>query len=223
MSESSEIIRRLVEGGANYESIGQAVGRNRSLIRQVGIGSKPGNNLAESLAELERRLGSVPKPERNQAARSAPTTTRPTARTTRRGGLAKVRKPTTVGGERWSSSVVKRNAVQHGARGLGHPLADAADAGREIGVTVTVDKGLTVEAGSAKAGKRSKGISGPGGSCDFMLGDAFEVWDTISSEYDGNVTAYVADRMVDEGLVSGGARTGAEAASHIREIELRAF
>lgn len=213
MSESTEIVRRLVAAGANYESIGRALGRNRSYIRQVGIGAKPGETMRASLAELEERLTGAA--DLNREARTVTLTTPPEARKDRRGALARVRKPTTVSGRSWSSSSVKRQAVKSGARGLGHPMADAADRGQSLGVTVTVDGAVSIQA----YGTSRRGREGLHGSADFRLGDAGEVLDAIQNQYGGDVTAYVADVMVERGLVAG----AEDVAPHIVEIDLRAF
>jgi hypothetical protein len=216
VSEAGEIIARLVAGGANYQTIGEALGRNRSLIRQVAIGAKPGRNLRDSVAELERRVQAA---GRAPASRE-PVATPPPRRTTVKHGrevLANVRKPTTIRGRSWTASTAKRAATRSGARGLGHPLADAAESGRQVAVTVSVDGQVSVEA----YGSSRRGRAGVRGSADFKLGDADEVWESVREDYGGNVTAYVAAAMVDQGLVSG---MGAGAlADHITEIDLRAF
>lgn len=193
------------------------MGRNRSLIRQVGIGAKPGANLVDALRALERRAAGdrveVPAP----AAR------------TRKGQpnvLARVRRPTTVRGRSWSSSTVKRQGMRSGGRGLGHALADAAADGRNVAATINLGAGLTAE----HYGTSRRGQAGPGGSLDVNLGDADEVWSTVRDEYGGNVSAYLADVMVERGLVSqtGGADvSGADlvehAAGNIESVELRAY
>lgn len=211
---SGEIIRRLVESGQNYERIGQALGRNRSLVRQVAIGSKPGANLRESLEQLERRLA-------GQAVEVTP----PKPRTTSRGTLARVRKPTTVRGRSWASSTVKRQGMRSGGRSLGHALADAAEDGRQLAATVTLGSGLIAE----HYGSSRRGHAGPGGSVDINLGDADDVWAAVRDEYGGNVSAYIADVLVDRGLVSTAdtrvsqADLVEHAAGNIAEVELRAY
>lgn len=208
MSESGDIIRRLVEGGQNYQTIGVALGRDRSLVRQVAIGTKPGRNLRDALAQLERKLSG-----------QAVEVQEPTRRTTRRGSLAGVRKPTTRRSESgsWSSSTVKRTAIRGGAKGLGHPLADAAEAGHQVAVTVSVDGHLGIEA----YGSSRRGRAGLHGSADFKLGDAEEVAATIHDEYAGDVAAYIADVMVDQGLVS--SSDASYVREHIVEIDMRTW
>lgn len=200
MSESSDIIRRLVESGANYESIGQAVGRNRSLIRQVGIGSKPGNNLRDALAALETRLAGVAPDRVNTAARTT-TVAPPSRRQTSRGALARVRKPTTIRGRAWTASTAKQGAVRNGARGLGHAMADAADAGQTLAATVLFSKRTKVEA----YGSSRRGTAGFGGSVDIELGPAEEVWPIVHNEFGGDITAYILAEVQGRGLVSGDA------------------
>lgn len=200
MSESSEIIRRLAASGVNYESIGQAVGRNRSLIRQVGIGAKPGNNLRDSLAALEARLAGAGGEAANRAARSAPVAA-PARRTTSRGALAKVRRPTTIRGRAWTSSTVKQAGVRNGARGLGHPMADAAEAGQHLAATVTFSKRTKVEGLGSAGPKNKRGRAGFGGSVDLDLGPADEVWQSVREDFGGDVTEYILSECVGRGLV----------------------
>lgn len=213
-SESGEIIERLLGLGANYQTIGESVGRNRSLIRQVGLGAKPGHNLRDALAELERRVrAGTPATSRQPVAA-------PVRRTTARGGLAKVRRPTTVRsktGRSWTASTVKRQGVRHGARGLGHTLADAAEGGQQVAVTVSVDGALSVQA----YGTSRHGRAGVRGSADFKLGDAEEVWESVRDDYAGNVAAYVAAAMVERGLVN--SSDAGYVAEHLTEIDMRTF
>lgn len=223
---SQDVIRRLLDAGANYETIGQAVGRNRSLIRQVGIGAKPGRNLEAALTALEQRLAGVePGRVNTEARRSAGTLPAPAQRVNRRGALAKVRRPTTVRGRGWSSSTMKRQAMRNGGRGLGHPIADAAEAGQQVAATITLGSGLAAE----HYGTSRRGQAGAGGSLDILLGDADEVLAEIQDGYGGNVSAYLADVMVARGLVSvtSGGATGEELREHaeagIEQVELRAF
>lgn len=220
VSESSEIIRRLVASGANYQDIGQALGRNRSLIRQVSIGAKPGHNLRASLEELENRLAGAGNV--HQAARTA-TVTAPGKRTTRTGALARVRKPVTIRGNNWTASTVKRSGVKGGARGLGHVLSDAAESGQQVAVTVSVNNSLSVES----YGSSRRGVAGRGGSVDFILGDADDVWTAVELLHGGNVTEYVAQALVDQGHVSATGESRADlidhAAAAVVEIDMRTF
>ena len=76
MTSSQQHIRALLARGESYSSIGKKLGRDGSLIRQISLGKKPGNNLTAALSELDS-TGQVTHPARR--------------RTTKRGGLAKVR------------------------------------------------------------------------------------------------------------------------------------
>lgn len=213
MSESGEIIGRLLGLGANYETIGQAVGRNRSLVRQVGIGAKPGHNLRESLAELERRVtGLAPGANVNREARQVPVAA-PERRKTGRGHLARVRKAVTISRTHYSISTVKKQAAASGARGLGHTIADAADQGRTVAVSVTFDRSITVHA----YGKGKRGRAGAGGTLDFELGDAEAVAEGVV-EHGGNVMAYIVAEAMAAGHI-----TGADPAAHVLEVELRTY
>lgn len=213
-SESGEIIRRLVAGGLNQADIGRALGRDRSLISQVARGRKPGDNLRESLAQLESRLAGAADV---RAAAKAATVTPPAPRTTRSGALARVRKPVTIRGNNWTASTVKKTGVRGGARGLGHVLSDGADAGHQVAVTVSVDGQVAIEA----YGNTGRGKAGLHGSADFLLGDAADVWASVQADHGGDVTAYVAQHMADAGLVSSG--DVGNLAAHIVEIDMRTF
>jgi hypothetical protein len=219
---SVDVIRRLLDAGANYETIGQAVGRNRSLIRQVGIGAKPGANLEQALLELENRLAGVPRTRVNtEGRRAAGTLTPAPERTNARGKLAKVRRPSTVRGESWSTSTSRRQAVRSGARGLAHPLADAADAGANVGVTVTVDGRAGIEVHGSGGASRKGGTAGRGGSAEFQIHDPDGAFQTIMAR-GGDVVAYLAQDMLDRGLVSG-TSSASELAAHITEVQLRTW
>lgn len=74
---SAELIAELLASGETYASIGRAIGRDKSLIRQVARGTKPGRNLTDALAAVTRREH-VPEPPR---------------RRTRTGEPARVRQP----------------------------------------------------------------------------------------------------------------------------------
>lgn len=215
LSESGEIIRRLIASGLNMETIGQGISRNRSLVRQVSIGAKPGNNLRGALADLETRLAGVEPERRTSAARTAPVTA-PPRRPTKAGAPARVRKPTTHGGRAWATSNVKQQAARHGARGLARPLARAADDGMQVAVTVSFTRRVTV----SEYSKGRRGKAGPGGVLDFKLGDAGDVLDALGEG--GNLAAYVAAEALAQGYVSGVGDAGAVVANML-SIELRSF
>lgn len=217
VSESGAIIARLLAQGANYQTIGETLGRNRSLVRQVAIGAKPGHNLRDALAQLERAVSAGAAPA---STRAAPVP-EPARRTTHAGTLARVRKPTTIRGASWTASTVKRSAARNGARGLGHPLSDAAEDGRQVAATITFTSAVSVES----YGSSGRGIAGPGGSLDIKLGDAAEVWGEVQSQYGGDVAAYLGAVAVERGYVSGnfGAGDAAMVAGAIESVELRTF
>lgn len=216
-SESTDLVRELVEGGLNYADIGQALGRDRSLVRQVGIGAKPGNNLRAALAELRDRLAGV-QAGRHQAARAA-TVPAPPRRQTAAGKPAAVRRRTRHEGPHHSTQLVKRQASQHGATALGKALDRAADAGRQAAVTVGFDRAVTVTASSPGA-KHAR--TGAGGSVEFKLGDAEEVREEVDQEYGGNFAAYVAAKAAEAGYISGPADER-ETVAHMTSLELRTF
>lgn len=74
---SRDYINQLVAEGWSYARIGRELGRDGSLVRQIAIGRKPGNNLRAALSELGN---------------SGHVSTPPPRRTSRK-GLAKVRAP----------------------------------------------------------------------------------------------------------------------------------
>ena len=57
---AAELIGELTGAGLNYADIGRALDRNRSLVRQVAIGAKPGHNLTDALGALRERVGDIP-------------------------------------------------------------------------------------------------------------------------------------------------------------------
>lgn len=61
---SAELIAQLLANGYTYASIGRAIGRDRSLVRQIAVGSKPGRNLTASLAQLAQGAAPAPPPRR---------------------------------------------------------------------------------------------------------------------------------------------------------------
>lgn len=215
VSESGEIINRLRAGGLNMETIGQAVGRNRSLIRQVGTGAKPGNNLRDSLAALEARLSGITEArDRNVIARRLGDVPPPPRRTTSAGAPARTRRRTTYGKGTWSTSNVKQQAARSGGRGLMPALQRAADDGADVAVTVTFTRAVRVEA--YKQGRRS--VAGAGGTLDMQLGDAGDVLDEAGE----GLSLAIAQAALDRGMISG-VSTAAEAVAAMRTIELRTY
>jgi hypothetical protein len=207
MSESTDLVRELLAGGMNYADVGRALGRDRSLIRQVGVGAKPGNNLRAALEGLRDRLAGV------QAAVPAPT-----RRTTARGKPARTRAKTVhgdrAGHERaYSTGIVKKQGARSGGGNLTGALARAADAGRTVSVTVSFDRAVTVD--PYKGSK--KGVPGPGGTLDMQLGDAEEVQEGIAEH--GSLTAYVCAYGAAQGWLYG----PPDLVSHVNSLELRTY
>lgn len=219
MSESAEIIARLVESGASLRSIGDAIGRDSSLLSQVARGRKPGNNLRESLARLEAQVATLTKggAKPSTAARSV-TVAEPTRRPAKAGGLAKVRRATTKAGGWGQSTTMKRQAARNGARGMGHALNLAAGEGREVAVTVSFNRSVTVN--NTSGGRR--GRTGRGGVVEMRLGDADEVFDAVMIQHGGNFSEYVAAQAIDRGYLSGVADER-DAVAHMTGVELRGW
>lgn len=208
VSESGAIIQELVGQGLNYASIGRALGRDRSLIRQVGVGSKPGANLAASLAELRERVSRVGK-----EAAAAPVT-EPARRTTRAGTAARTRKALSYEGRGFATKTVKRQGSRSGGKSLAGMVQRAAAQGRSVAVTITFDKKVNVQAyGSSKRAK-----SGAGGSLDLALGDADEL---LEAAGDG-ITAHAVAVAYAGGYLSG-VSSAAEALAHVEAVELRSY
>lgn len=198
MSASGDIVRRLLARGLTGQQIGQAIGRDRSLVSQVGRGRKPGANLEAALSELERRadaggpLGGVAEPAR---------------RTTRSGRVARVRRPTRVGSDRWSSTTIKSQAAASGGRALGRALTDAAEDGAEVVVTIVYAKSVVVLQG----GSGKKGRPGPGGTVEMKV-DA--------DEFDGTASPldWLNSMAEAAGYIPSGVRS-----NQVRTVELRTF
>lgn len=202
MSESTDLVRELLAGGMNYADVGRALGRHRSLIRQVGVGTKPGNNLRDALEGLRARLAGV------QAA-----VPEPPRRTTAKGKPARTRRRTTHEGRAYSTSMVKKQGARSGGGSLTRAVERAADAGRTVSVTVSFDRAVTVD---PYKGSR-KGIAGPGGTLDMQLGDADDVREGIAEH--GNLTAYVVAYGASQGWLYG----PADLAAHVNSLELRTY
>lgn len=209
MSTSAELLADLLAGGLNYADVGKALGRNRSYVRQVAIGAKPGHGLTESLAALRERLAAGGADAAKTAAVPAPE-----ARVTRAGRPARVRRPTTTGPKSgaWATSTVKRQGARNGAHGLAHAMHDADEAGQTLAVTVTFAKSVTVLRAYGHRGQ-----AGRGGSVEMELGEAGDVLDGLAA-YDGNVTAYLIARMVERGDIASGVKTG-----QVEAVEMRRY
>lgn len=213
MSTSQELIHELVSRGMSQRAIGVALGRNSSLISQVARGRKPGANLRDSLAVLREQLGDGKPPAK------PPAVPAPTRRLTASGKPARVRRPTTITGKSgaWATSTVKRQAARHGAHGMIHPLQDAKRRGQTVAVTVGLASSIRINGTSGSATKHH--APGAAGSVTMELGAAEDVLDGMQ-DFGGDFSAYVLDRLSEDGYVSAdqdGLREG------IVSIELRAY
>lgn len=75
-----ESILALQAQGKGYHEIGRIVGRNDSLIRQIALGKKPGNNLAGALNQVARGERPEAPPRRTVAGGKEARTRRPTVK-----------------------------------------------------------------------------------------------------------------------------------------------
>lgn len=209
MSESADSIARLRAAGLNMEDIGQAIGRNRSLVRQVAMGAKPGNNLRDALARLEQKLEAGT--DARQAAREgvAP----PPRRQAAGGRPARVRRPVSRSGAGWSTATARRQATRSGGGALDSTIARAAARGHQLAVDATVAQDVKVANAYGK-----HGVAGFGGTAEMVLGDAQDVLDELR-ETGQDFTSYVYDRLVERGDVDGGREPG----DALVQLELRSF
>jgi hypothetical protein len=114
--------------GWTNASIGRALGRDHSLIRQVGAGTKPGANLTQGLARLERRKS---VPARGATVKPAPAPRR--ARST--GGPAAVRQSAPI----FPSGVQVAEVRSRRTSTIARAIRRAADAGRKVSLTLTFE------------------------------------------------------------------------------------
>lgn len=222
LSAAGAIIERLRGQGVSMESIGRAVGRNRSLIRQVGMGAKPGHNLTAPLEALERRLQGLDGRAANAEARAAAgNVPAPARRTTAAGRPARTRAATTVSGRtgKWSTSTVKRQGARSGGRGLLRPLDAAADAGRNVAASVSFSHRVYIQGSSGRGARVGAGM---GGVVEINLGDAEEFRDYVDTEHGGSVTAAIVYRAAEAGYL-GGPEDAEDAVTEVLDVELRTF
>lgn len=185
MSESEAIIRRLLGQGLTGEQIGRAIGRDRSLVSQVGRGRKPGSNLAGALGELERRVN---------AGMTAEGIAEPARRTTSSGRVARVRRRTTVrskSGE-WASVTTKQQATRSGTA-LDKQLRRAASLGLQAAADATMDTSVEVRFAYGR-----NGVEGSGGTVSVSL-DPHDYVESGMTPAD-----YIAYRAAEEGQVEPG-------------------
>ena len=203
MSESTDLIRELIEGGLNYADIGGALGRNRSLIRQVGIGAKPGNNLREALAELRERLaggGDI------TYMRTHESVTAPPRRQTAEGRPARTRRRQAYAGEHYTTTLTKQQGARGGARAAGRVLAGVPDHHRVV-VTATFTKAVKVHKSYSKHAT---------GAAELDLGDAAYVRAELAASGE-SLAEYAVRRLVEAGTIS------PANASQLVSLEVRTF
>lgn len=212
VSESGRLINELRAAGLNFEDVGKALDRNRSLIGQISRGQKPGHNLRDALVELRDRLATV-TPEARKAVARAGTTTKPAQRTTKAGKVAHVRGKTTIRGRSWASGNVRRQAARSGAKGLAKLAVEAAEAGMDLAVTVQFNKGVTVQGYS----KGKRGRPGAGGILDCQLDP--QDFDPQAESF----THWVIRSALRLGYLSGHGEDVDKYVSRVESIEARAF
>ena len=215
-SESTELVRELVAGGLNYADIGRALGRDRSLVRQVGTGAKPGNNLREALAGLQARLQGVPAAQAKPAARAA-TVPAPARRQTRGGRAARVRRPMRHEGASYSVGAAKQQGARHGAKGPEAVLRRAPE-GRQVAATVSFPPHSGVAINGTSGGRSV--AHGMAGSVDILLGDAGEVREAMA-ESGMSLSEYVVSEAMRAGYVSAPSLGGA--VDKLGSLEVRTF
>lgn len=134
-SASTRYIHELQGRGYNYAQIGRATGVNRSLIRQIGQGTKPGRNLTPALRALAK--SDAPPPKRGQSIEGVKVP-EPTHKTTKSGERAAVRqKEQQVGapGQKGAGTTVERRTAKAGL----NAIKRAAARGQNVKVTITFD------------------------------------------------------------------------------------
>lgn len=132
VSASTRYVRELTARGFNYAQIGKVAGVDRSLIRQIGLGQKPGRNLTPTLRALAKSEAAAPPRGKAIEGVKAPT---PTRKTTATGERAAVRQPETRLGEpgqRGSGTVVERRTAKAGV----NAIKKAAARGQNVKVTL---------------------------------------------------------------------------------------
>lgn len=160
---SAELLAELVERGASLRAIGDAIGRDSSLLSQIRSGRKSGANLADALSKLRDDLAGVSRTDAAAAARAA-SVPEPTRRRTGRGEVARVRRRTVYRADTgWATGSVKAQAAKSGARSMAPLVRDAARGGGNVVVALTVaphGKELYVVPQSPKARAKAQARGG---------------------------------------------------------------
>jgi len=131
VSASTRYVRELQARGFNYAQIGKVAGVNRSLIRQIGLGEKPGRNLTPALRALAK--SDSPPPKRGQAIEGVKVP-EPKHKTTASGERAPVRQRERAAGKvpAGEATVVERRTAKAGM----NAIKRAAARGHNVKVTI---------------------------------------------------------------------------------------
>lgn len=224
--EAADFVRRLVARGISQRTIGAAVGRNDSLISQIGRGTGKGGSLRDRLGELlataERaNLGKGATPEQLAAGGQ-----KPARRTRRTGTIARVRRAVSTrykGGG--STSQVKRQAARAGGNGLIYELRRAAADDDQVAWDVTfrdpADEVQVIESSGRPRPKadQAKRRQKRHGLTVTMKAGARESLDAVEAA--GSVTLGVLSMMMERGLIS--FEDEAAAVNDVESIEMRVW
>lgn len=206
-AEAAAFVQQLVARGITQKTIGDAIGRNDSLISQIRRGTGKGASLRDRLAELvataeEHGLGREATPEQLAGGGQEP------ARRTRKSGtVARVRKAVSVrynGGG--SSSSVKQQAAQQGGNGLMYELERAYREGKQVAFDVTFrDPGDEVQVIESSGRPRPKATKKAGGHKRHGL--TVTINPETARAYNtcrrlNSVTAGVLQMMLEDGLIT---------------------
>jgi hypothetical protein len=223
--EAADFVRRLVARGISQRTIGAAVGRNDSLISQIGRGTGKGGSLRDRLGELlataERAgLGKGATPEQLAAGGQEPA-----RRTRRTGTIARVRRAVSARyGGGGSTSQVKRQAAHAGGNGLIYELRRAADEDMQVAWDVTFrDPANEVQVIESSGRPRPKADKTKRrrrhGLTVTMRAGARESLDAVEAA--GSVTRGVLRMMIERGLIN--YEDEDEAIQDVEAIEMRVW
>lgn len=149
MDSSRDVILRLKAAGLSGEQIGQAIGRDRSLISQIARGIKPGRNLTDSLLELEAtQISGISPKDAGQWI------SQPARRLRKDGLLAGIREKQTHAGRQWATTNLGKQAASNPAQRttnrLHKQIREADHDDHEAAFTVTFAPGVDVIASSPR-------------------------------------------------------------------------
>lgn len=216
MSGSQDFVLALRGLGLTDSQIGRAIGRDSSLVFQIGAGRKPGRNLESALGGLHQAVTTT----------GELATVEPPRRLTRTGHQARVRRATTIRGRTWETASIKRQASRSGGRGLRAAFDDAVRRDDQLAVTISFDSGVTVTGTSGEGrrggrGRRERDRTGRGGTVTFKL-DAADLLSRADVMFGGNLSDAIAAEALDAGYIAGVA-DAEQAVEHVTSIEVRAW